>query len=210
MSNIVHTGLSGEARKALLAFVGTQILPHEGDLRHWLLRLGVKAHELDDIIQDVYCRLLRLERFDHIEDPRAYLFRSARNVLLEQVRRSKVVSIMTVQNLDELGVADLGPSPESAVSSRAELNRVLGLIDGLPERCRQVFELRKVHGLSQAETAKALHISENIVEKETARGLGLILRHMADAGSGVVMALKSDAGRPKASQKRTKRVYVAD
>ena len=210
MSNIVHTGLSGEARKALLAFVGTQILPHEGDLRHWLLRLGVKAHELDDIIQDVYCRLLRLERFDHIEDPRAYLFRSARNVLLEQVRRSKVVSIMTVQNLDELGVADLGPSPESAVSSRAELNRVLGLIDGLPERCRQVFELRKVHGLSQAETAARLGVSENIVEKETARGLGLILRHMADAGSGVVMALKSDAGRPKASQKRTKRVYVAD
>ncbi|ESQ93997.1 RNA polymerase sigma factor [Asticcacaulis benevestitus] len=172
---------TGDARKALLAFVGTQILPHESDLRHWLLRLGVKAHELDDIVQDVYCRLLRLERVDHIEDPRAYLFRSARNVLLEQVRKSKIVSIMTVQNLDELGVADLGPSPESAASSRAELTRVLALIGDLPERCRQVFELRKVHGLSQAETAKALRISENIVEKETAKGLVLILRHMAEA-----------------------------
>lgn len=202
MSNIVQTGPSGEARKALLAFVGAQILPHEADLRHWLLRLGVKAHELDDIVQDVYCRLLRLERFDHIEDPRAYLFRCARNVLLEQVRRSKVVSIMTVQNLDELGVADLGPNPENAASSRAELVRVLGLIEGLPERCRQVFELRKVHGLSQAETAKALRLSENIVEKETAKGLGLILRHMADAGSGVVTALKANAGH--------KRIYVAD
>ena len=172
---------SGEARKALLAFVGTQILPHEAALRHWLLRLGVKAHELDDIIQDVYCRLLRLESVDHIEDARAYLFRAARNVLLEQVRKSKIVSIMTVQNLDELGVADLGPSPESAASSRAELTRVLALIGELPERCRQVFELRKVHGLSQAETAKALRISENIVEKETAKGLMLILRHMAEA-----------------------------
>lgn len=172
---------SEEARKALLAFVGTQILPHEAALRHWLLRLGVKPHELDDIIQDVYCRLLRLESVDHIEDPRAYLFRAARNVLLEQVRKSKIVSIMTVQNLDELGVADLGPSPESAASSRAELTRVLALIGELPERCRQVFELRKVHGLSQAETAKALRISENIVEKETARGLTLILRHMAEA-----------------------------
>lgn len=202
MSNIVQTGPSGEARKALLAFVGAQILPHEADLRHWLLRLGVKAHELDDIVQDVYCRLLRLERFDHIEDPRAYLFRCARNVLLEQVRRSKVVSIMTVQNLDELGVADLGPNPESAASSRAELVRVLGLIEGLPERCGQVFELRKVHGLSQAETAKALRLSENIVEKETAKGLGLILRHMADAGSGVVTALKANA--------EHKRIYVAD
>lgn len=202
MESIVSNRPSGEARKALLAFVGSQILPHEADLRHWLLRLGVKAHECDDIVQDVYCRLLRLERFDHIEDPRAYLFRCARNVLLEQVRRSKVVSIMTVQNLDELGVADLGPNPESAVSSRAELVRVLGLIEGLPERCRQVFELRKVHGLSQAETAKALRISENIVEKETAKGLNLILRHMADAGSEVVRALTS--------RTRHKRVHVAD
>ncbi len=210
MGNIVHNGPAGESRQALLAFVGTQILPHEADLRHWLLRLGVKAHELDDIVQDVYCRLLRMERFDHIDDPRAYLFRSARNVLLEQVRRSKVVSIMTVQNLDELGVADLGPSPESAASSRAELTQVLGLIEGLPDRCRQVFELRKVHGLSQAETAKALHISENIVEKETAKGLSLILRHMAETGSAVVTALKPKMAPAKLSPKLSKRVYVAD
>ncbi len=168
-------------RQALLAFVGTHILPHEADLRRWLLRLGVKTHELDDIVQEVYCRLLRLADIGHIDDPRAYLFRSARNVVLEQVRKSRVVSIMTVQNLDELGVADRGPSPESAASSRAELTRVLALIDGLPERCRQVFEMRKVHGLSQAETARALSVSENIVEKETAKGLSLILRHMAEA-----------------------------
>ncbi len=199
MTNVLDTG---EGRRALLAFVGTQILPHESGLRQWLLRLGVKAHEVDDIVQDVYCRLLRLERFDHIEDPRAYLFRCARNVLLEQVRRNKVVAIMTVHNLDDLGVADAAPNPESATGTRDELARALALIQGLPERCRRVFELRKVHGLSQAQTAKALHLSENIVEKETARGLGLILTRMADAL--VVVA-------PEAIPKRTSpRLHVAD
>lgn len=173
------TGISDTGRAALLAFVGTQILPHEADLRQWLARLGVKAHECDDVIQDVYCRLLRLERTDHILDPRAYLFRSARNVVLEQVRKSRIVSIMTVQNIDDLGIADQGPSPESATSSRAELTKVLALIKTLPARCRDVFELRKVHGLSQAETASRLRLSENVVEKETARGLTLILRIMA-------------------------------
>ncbi len=167
-------------RAALLAFVGTQILPHEAELRRWLTRLGVRADERDDIVQEVYCRLLRLDHTDHILDPRAYMFRSARNVVLEQVRRNRIVSIMTVQNLDDLGVADHGPTPESAVSARVELTRVLGLIQELPERCRQVFELRKVHGLSQAETAAQLRLSENIVEKETARGLTLILRTLAD------------------------------
>ncbi len=175
-------------RAALLAFVGTQILPHEAGLRQWLTRLGVKTDERDDIIQEVYCRLLRLERFDHIEDARAYLFHSARSVVLQQVRRNRVVSIMTVQNLDELGIADRCPSPESQVSARNELSRVLNLIGGLPERCRQVFELRKVHGLSQAETARALRISENIVEKETAKGLSLILRHLAEQSAGIARA----------------------
>ena len=170
---------SGEKRQILLAFVATQILPHEHDLRLWLKRLGVKAHELDDVVQEVYCRLLRLDRVDHITDPRAYLFRSARNIMLEQVRKNRIVSIMTVQNIDDLGIADHTPTPEAAASSRAELDRVLDLIKGLPERCRMVFELRKIHGLSQAETARALHITENVVEKETARGLSLILQRMA-------------------------------
>ena len=43
-----------------------------------------------------------------------------------------------------------------------------------------MFELRKVHGLSQAETARRLDISENVVEKETAKGLNLILRTLAE------------------------------
>lgn len=171
---------AADSRAALLAFIGTQILPHEADLRQWLTRLGVKADERDDIVQEVYCRLLRIERTDHILDPRAYLFRSARNIVLEQVRRNRVVSIMTVQNLDDLGLADHAPDPEKATSARAELTRVLGLIGALPERCRQVFELRKVHGLSQAETAKRLSLSENVVEKETAKGLNLILRTLAE------------------------------
>jgi RNA polymerase sigma factor (sigma-70 family) len=197
-----------DARRTLLAFVATQILPHEADLRQWLLRLGVKAHELDDIIQDVYCRLLRRDSLDHIEDPRAYLFRSARNVVLEQVRKSRIVSIMTVQNLDDLGIADPAAGPERATSSRAELTRVLELIGELPERCRAVFEMRKVYGLSQAETAKALHLSENIVEKETAKGLTLILRTL----SGGVLANeapKKGAAHPRISSPMISQLKVS-
>jgi RNA polymerase sigma-70 factor (ECF subfamily) len=183
-----------DSRAALLAFVATQILPHEADLRQWLTRLGVKADERDDIVQEVYCRLLRMDRTDHVLDARAYLFRSARNVVLEQVRRNRVVSIMTVQNLDDLGLADHAPDPEKTTSARAELTRVLGLIGALPERCRKVFELRKVHGLSQAETAKRLDISENVVEKETAKGLSLILRTLADQAMLTATVANTPAG----------------
>ncbi|WKL55779.1 RNA polymerase sigma factor [Asticcacaulis sp. ZE23SCel15] len=162
-----------------LAFIGTHILPHEAGLRQWLSRAGLTASERDDLVQEVYYRLLRQTSFAHITEPRAYLYRMARNLILEQVRKNRVVSITTVQNIDELGRADPSPSPEQAVSARRELSRVMAFIDGLPERCRAVFELRKVHGLSQAQTAARLGVSENIVEKETARGLSLILKQVA-------------------------------
>lgn len=173
-----------------LAFIGTHILPHEAGLRQWLSRAGLSASERDDLVQEVYYRLLRQTSFAHITEPRAYLYRMARNLILEQVRKNRVVSITTVQNIDELGRADLSPSPEAAVSARRELSRVMAFIEGLPDRCRAVFELRKVHGLSQAETAARLGVTENIVEKETARGLSLILKQVAQ-GDGEAIARPS-------------------
>lgn len=173
------TGPDHPNRSALLAFVGTRILPHEADVRQGLARLGVSADDRDDILQEVYCRLLTLGSTDHILDPRAYLFKAAHRVLLQKIRKTRVVPIMTMQNLDDLAVADQRADPDTIMASRAELSHVLGLIRGLPDRCRQVFILRKVHGCSQAETAERLKLSENIVEKDTAKGLTLILADLA-------------------------------
>ena len=173
------TGPDHPNRSALLAFVGTRILPHEAEVREGLTTLGVTAEDRDDILQEVYCRLLTVGSTDHILDPRAYLFKAARRVLVQKVRKSRVVPITTLQNLDALPVADRRGDPEVTLSSRAELSHVLDLIRGLPERCRDVFILRKVHGCSQAETAEKLKISENIVEKDTAKGLTLILDDLA-------------------------------
>ena len=173
------TGPDQPNRSALLAFVGTRILPHEAEVRQRLTRLGVTAEDRDDILQEVYCRLLTVGSADHILDPRAYLFKAARRVLLQKIRKTRVVPITTMQNLEDLAGPDRRGDPEVALSARTELNHVLDLIRGLPERCRQVFILRKVHGCSQAETAEKLKISENIVEKDTAKGLTLILDDLA-------------------------------
>lgn len=65
----------------LVAWVGRHILPHERQLRAWL-RAAFPAADVDDVVQETYCRISGLDRFDHIEDPRRYVFRTARNVVL--------------------------------------------------------------------------------------------------------------------------------
>jgi RNA polymerase sigma-70 factor (ECF subfamily) len=176
-------GMVKQSRAEIVAFVGGQILPHEGDVRAWLRRSGSAAADIDDVIQETYCRLAALESIAHISSGRAYFFRTARNISIEKIRRARIVRIDCITEIDALNVVDEEPSPERVVAGRRELGRVQRLIEGLPERCRQIFTLRRIHGLSQREIAARLGVSENVVETQSARGLRLILRALSEAAA---------------------------
>lgn len=162
------------ASPEIVTWVRFHVIPYEAEVRRWIQAVYYEKAEIDDIIQDIYFRILKLDSVAHITDPRAYLYQAARNAIAGRLRRKRIISIRTVQDLDELGVYDGAPSPERVAAARAELKWVLCLIANLPERCRQVMQLRKVYGLSQAEAATRLALTENIVEKETIKGVKLI------------------------------------
>jgi RNA polymerase sigma-70 factor (ECF subfamily) len=170
-----------QSRAEIVAFVGGRILPHEADVRAWLRRSGSAPADIDDVVQETYCRLAALDSVAHITSGRAYFFRTARNIAIEKIRRARIIRINCVTEIDALNVVDDEPSPERVVASRRELGRVRTLIEGLPERCRHIFTLRRIHGLSQRETAARLGVTENVVEMQSARGLRLILRALSEA-----------------------------
>jgi DNA-directed RNA polymerase specialized sigma24 family protein len=53
------------------------------------------------------------------------------------------------------------------------------VIEALPDRCREIFELRRVQGVSQRDIAAQLGIAEHVVEAQAVRGLKLILKALA-------------------------------
>lgn len=164
----------------LIEWVGRCVLPCEGYARAWLRQASVKPSEADDIIQEGYSRIANIESFRHIANPRAYFVAIVRNILFEQLRRSRIVRIDTVAELDALNIIDDSPDPERAMSAKDELARLRQLIDTLPERCRRIFVLRKFDGLSQKQIAMRLGITENTVETQVGRGLRLILKAWAE------------------------------
>lgn len=186
-----------------VAWVSKHVLPLEGELRGWLLNHHISASEADDIMQEVYCRLLEHQDLRQIVQPRAYIYRMMRNSLVDRFRERTIVDIMAVQSLDELSIPDNASSPEDVVLMRSEMRWVLSLIGSLPERCKRVFELRKVYGLSQAETAERLRLTENIIEKETARGLRLMSNIIKNGTSPVSASNK--AGDPDRKAKVAKK-----
>lgn len=164
-----------ESRDRIVAWVGTQIIPHEPVVRRWLRRSMVSREDIDDLIQEAYCRLAGLSDVSHIEKPQAYFTLIVQNLLTDQIRRSRIVRFETVAEMDALALFADEPSPERITAGRCELARVRKLIAALPDRCRQIFELRKIHGVSQKEIARTLGVSEATVENEGVRGLRLIL-----------------------------------
>ncbi|HBI19511.1 MAG TPA: hypothetical protein DDY79_09425, partial [Brevundimonas sp.] len=160
---------------ARVRWLAHEVLPHEQDVRVWLKRSLVTSSDVDDVIQEAYCRLAKLKAVEQIESPRAYFFQTARSVVLEQMRRARIVRIEAVTEIDALRVEWDEPSPERIAGGRKELERVLKIVATLPERSRRIFEMRRILGMSQREIAVRLGVTENVVENEAARGLKAVL-----------------------------------
>ena len=147
------------------------VLPHEAALRGWLRVRFPSLPDVDDIVQETYLRLLRLQETGPIVNPRAFLFATARNLALNQLRHLRYERPDALAEIDVSAVlVDTTSIPDS--TARAEdLNLLIRAVQSLPDRCRQIFTLRKIYGLSQKEVAARLGISEHTVEAQGGIGL---------------------------------------
>jgi RNA polymerase sigma-70 factor (ECF subfamily) len=162
----------------IINWLTLHLLPFEAEFRLRLRRICPSAADVDDVIQEVYCKVMQMGDVAHVNDPRGYFVQIAKNIITDRVRRDAVVKIEIMARLGELDIQDDMPGPERIVFGRAELRWVMGLIGQLPDRCREVFRARRIYGLSLKETAASLGVTEKAVEYESAKGLELISEMM--------------------------------
>jgi RNA polymerase sigma factor (sigma-70 family) len=150
-------------------------LEFEGVLRACLYRYARNAADVDELLQETYAHLLTAgtQQREEIRSIRAYALTVARNVALSWLRHRQVVPIELVADLEQLELLDERGQVDEIVNAHQELALLTQAVSRLPARCRQVFTLRKVYGLSQKEIAAELRISENTVEQHLAKGTRL-------------------------------------
>ena len=107
--------------------------------------------EADDLIQEAYAKLASLPSVEHITQPKPYLFRVMKSLILAHVRHAQVVPTESMAELGDLNISMEEASPERILSGRQQLERIAQAIDRLPPGCREVFRLRKFEDLSQKE-----------------------------------------------------------
>jgi RNA polymerase sigma-70 factor (ECF subfamily) len=163
-------------------WLSKNILPHEDALRAWLKNRRVADLEIDDIVQEAYAKICALEFVEGIRHPKTYFFRTAYSIIVTHIRRSRVVSIFSVENMDALSLTTHDPSPERQVADREELSRIAAAIASLPNACREVFTLRRIEGLSQRDVAKRLKLTENSVEHHMTKAIRFMMEKFGRGG----------------------------
>lgn len=147
------------------------------ELLNYFARMVRSRDTAADLVHEAYARVLALQRSgETVTQPRALLYRTARNLLIDQHRRQKARGTPNTDAED--GLPDVGDlpapavfEPEAAFVSAQSVASMIATIEALPLRCREAFILHKFDGLSQAEVAAQMGISRKMVEQHIQRAM---------------------------------------
>lgn len=161
-----------------------EILVHERALALFLRRSWPHRDERHDLRQEIYARVYEAASRSRPTAPKAFLFATARHLMTDRLRRSRVVSIEPVGDFESSNVYLIDEvSPERWLGTRQALARLAEALDRLPDRCREVVWLRRVEELPQKGVAERLGISEKTVEKHLAKGMRLLADDLYGGGT---------------------------
>lgn len=144
---------------------------NEGKLRRFFMRRFRNREDAADATQETFLRMLTAEPKGGLVNPHAYLFQIAKTVAYGKTARLlRENALFTDESLGTF-VADDAPDAERTVAARQELRLLVTAIAALPVRCKTVFVLSRIEGMSNGEIALQLHITRNMVEKHIMKAL---------------------------------------
>lgn len=140
------------------------------------------ADEALDLVQDTFVSAYRaLRRYDPARSLRTWLSAIALNKCRDWGRKRSVRRFLTFAIEDGVRVAEDSPGIDAVAADRQELARVSRAIADLPASLKETLILRTIEGLSQAETAEMLSITEKAVETRLYRARTRLAERLAEA-----------------------------
>lgn len=139
-------------------------------LRRFLSVRLRNAHEVPDLAQEVFLRLLRVREQESIRNPEAYLFTVAGHVLhqhnLRQVTDSSFVDI--TEAVSELACPE-GEDPTARSDNAQRIEHLERILSQLPPRVGAALVLHRVAGYTVQEVADQLGVARETAKKYLAR-----------------------------------------
>jgi RNA polymerase sigma factor (sigma-70 family) len=151
-------------------FISETIRRDQPRLRNFIRKRVPDREDAEDILQDVFYELIESYRLmKPVEEVTAWLFRVARNRIIDRFRKKKTeplsAHVVTTDDGDELDLEDLLPSadagPEAAYARNLLLDAVDDALDELPPEQSEVFIAHEWMGVSFKDLAEETGVSLN-------------------------------------------------
>lgn len=159
-----------------------EVYPHGPSLKTYLRGAFPAMSDVEDVVQESYLRVWRARLAQPLRSSRGFLFRVARHLALDLVRRQRVSPIDPVQDFGALRVVDQAVDVAEFAAACDDLELLAAALESLPPRRREVMLLRKLEGLSQKEIAARLGLSELTVQVHIVRGLRSLAEYFQARG----------------------------
>ncbi|MBL8271247.1 RNA polymerase sigma factor [Steroidobacter sp.] len=145
------------------------LVGHLPRLRRMLLRRGRSRDDADDLLQDLFVRVMTYCRQGReVRDPERFLSRAALNLSAKAHKREHRELYETTP-VEELVIGDVRFGPEENATADECLERLQKRLNSLDPRTRDTYYMHRVHGMTYEQIAEHFDISVSAIEKHLAR-----------------------------------------
>lgn len=147
---------------------------YQDKVYRFLLRLTRSQGDAMDMTQDTFLRAFQsIDRWRPDALFRTWLFRIARNLAFDRLRRDKVVEFVELE--DEAGTPDAAAGPEEAFATAQRIRLLESALTQLSPEHREIILLREIEGMSYDELAAVLALHPGTVKSRLARARAVLL-----------------------------------
>ena len=169
-----HNPTNTEREEFLRSLVARLSRPLE---QYFERRLG-RSPEVEDLVQEVFERLLHRKDLATLERLDGFVFTVAANLLRDRARKRASQAADSHVALEAVEDFSVEITPERVLIGEDAVNRFLAALAELPERTRTVVMLRRYEGLELKDIARQLAISVSAVEKHMQRAMDYLSRRL--------------------------------
>jgi len=147
-----------------------EVQSHDASLKAYLRGAFPGVRDIEDLAQESYLRLWRTRAREPIRSARALLFKVARQLAIDLVRRERVAPVAPVADLARLNITDGTRGVAETAEAEEKFRLVAEAVLALPPRCREIVVLYRLKNVARKEVAARLGIAEKTVDEQVARG----------------------------------------
>lgn len=162
-------------------------------LRYFLSKFMITSQDIDDISQEAFLRAFREEKKRKIDQPKAFIFRIAQNLVFSKFNKRLRKITDYIEDFEHVDLLK-SDALEDQLMAQQKLGIYCEAMATLPEQCRRVMLMKKIYGMSHKEIANRLGIAVSTVEKHMAKGMRQTTAIITSRYDGGLRPMRRESG----------------